>query len=596
MRLRGLFICTAVSVCSALVSTGTIAQDAERLVEQALPQVSPENAPLTGDRRIVNIQDTRILAPIGAGNPELAVRSVTLDCINCIDEAIPAEVDAVVRETIIAPLIGTTITLSDAYDLLPHIERVYDDMGFLFVNAVIVPQELDPAAADLLIKVVQSRLGTIEIVPATGSSERVLSAADRIADLYRGSDEPITLDGLERLVLLVNDLPGVTRATATPSRGGDAGVVDLTITVDADTVGGVFFADNRQSPVLGPGIAGVSVEGNSLLLPGDAAILSLFNSFGNDRDDFTERHTVQLEYDALISARGTRAGIRGLYSESAPGDILAPLDLDTSQRQVELSLQDPLIRTRRLSAWGFTSILIDEGVTDTANGQARLSEDSLRVLSAGLRARVRGSDIGYVFGEVEVRQGLDIFDASQTGDTAVSRFDGSPDFTLVRGEIEGEVFLPFGDDFLRDRLSFYGRAMGQYSSDALFAGEEFTIGGPDYGRAFDPSELSGDNGYAIAAEIRHRSTLPDIPINDFFSDDRPSLPASVQFYGYADYGKVFNLEDGFPEEDSLSSYGAGARFTIGDSQLNLEFSKPNQALSRNQKSDTRIFFSFAHRF
>ena len=73
-----------------------------------------------------------------------------------------------------------------------------------------------------------------------------------------------------------------------------------------------------------------------------------------------------------------------------------------------------------------------------------------------------------------------------------------------------------------------GGVSGQYALDPLFASEEFAVGGPVYGSAYDPAEITGDSGVAARAELRYSNTAPQASIDIF------------QIYGFYDMGK--NLE------------------------------------------------------
>ena len=44
---------------------------------------------------------------------------------------------------------------------------------------------------------------------------------------------------------------------------------------------------------------------------------------------------------------------------------------------------------------------------------------------------------------------------------------------------------------------------GQHADGGLVSAEEFGAGGARYGRAYDYSEISGDDGAAAAIELRH---------------------------------------------------------------------------------------------
>jgi hemolysin activation/secretion protein len=87
-------------------------------------------------------------------------------------------------------------------------------------------------------------------------------------------------------------------------------------------------------------------------------------------------------------------------------------------------------------------------------------------------------------------------------------------------------------------------ATGQYSWQPLLASEQFGFGGPAFGRAYDPSEITGDNGAAGSAELRYSSVR--------FEELRFGLTPFV----YYDIGKVWNISTG-GEPASAASAGGG---------------------------------------
>jgi len=121
------------------------------------------------------------------------------------------------------------------------------------------------------------------------------------------------------------------------------------------------------------------------------------------------------------------------------------------------------------------------------------------------------------------------------------------------------VYQSIGQTF-----GLYVTATGQVSSDPLLATEEFTLGGAQFGRAFDYSEMSGDDGAAAAIEFRHGRN-PGWRSVDFY-----------QLYAFYDIGSVWNQGDiAVIDHASLSSAGFGLRLTMAtNTRLNLEAARP----------------------
>lgn len=98
----------------------------------------------------------------------------------------------------------------------------------------------------------------------------------------------------------------------------------------------------------------------------------------------------------------------------------------------------------------------------------------------------------------------------------------------------------------------------QLPSEPLPAVEQLTIGGPYFGRGYNWSERTGDEGVLGSAELRAQ-----------LINRNAGLLRWVQLYTFADAGHVTTIETTFGTGD-LYSAGAGARMTL-ERNLGLEF-------------------------
>lgn len=589
-----LFLSMAVSLAEAQQSVPL--PTPEQTIQQVLPPTAdrPNGASTKSTSEIV-FQRSRLSAPIEFENDLVLISDVRLNCVNCGPDGEPYIPSSVLRDILVEKnLLGRPIPLREAFTILTIINEAYADEGFVFVNALAEEQSLDPNGHLFLITIVESRLGDTkfsfdeaETVPKVASALRAIAKAH---SNNVDSEEPLRIDHLQRLLLLMNDVPGVTKATGTP-QGRGTGQVDLFVDIGFDRLKGFFFADTNQSPVLGPWIGGISLSGSSLILPGDQLTGSLINTAGDDLTDFEERNTVQVLYQVPIGGHGTTVNLRGLYSLSKPGNILEPLDLTSDQYIIEAGIEHPFIRTRDLSVWSRLGFEYNEGITETIGGSVVLSEDSIRIGSLGVRWEYTPPPFAYLLGDFELRKGIGFFGASEEGDNNLSRADGDPEGLSVRASIEGEYFLPIDTSFTRDRLSLFSRTSGQYAFDPLLGVEEFAYSG----RGYDPAEISGDHGLSTTLELRHRTRWPSIPLPEVLGGER--LPITSIVYAFGDYGYTENLDDGLPEDESLESYGIGLRLQFKENtEMTLELAKPRQDLARTLENDPQVLFGLVHRF
>ena len=239
-----------------------------------------------------------------------------------------------------------------------------------------------------------------------------------------------------------------------------------------------------------------------------------------------------------------------------------------------------MYRTRPLSIWASAGFEFDNNVVETAGGEARIVDDRLRVLYIGGRLLQRDA-YGFTSANVQVRQGFNALGSSDPGDTGLSRFDGVPDFTSLSGSIDRELILPIADR----RFSLLLSALGQVSSSPVLSSEEFAVGGQQIGRAYDPSEFTGDSGVGLLGEVRFQTQF-----------DVMGAQIGAQLYGYADIAEVHNRGGLIPSEN-LKSYGGGVRLSLPfDASVSGEVAVPLQPLQRTDEDDPRFFVNVVKRF
>ena len=157
----------------------------------------------------------------------------------------------------------------------------------------------------------------------------------------------------------------------------------------------------------------------------------------------------------------------------------------------------------------------------------------------------------------------------------------------------GSAFTKFSGEALRlQQLApswvLLGAMSWQYSFEKLLASEEFGVGGSQFGRAFDSSEITGDHGIAFKLELQKTFQINKAYINE------------IQAYTFFDHGTVWNrlkTSTGSNKQD-LNSIGLGFRFDLANHLSGyLELDKPlNRDVAAQGNKDTRMFFSLSANF
>jgi hemolysin activation/secretion protein len=165
---------------------------------------------------------------------------------------------------------------------------------------------------------------------------------------------------------------------------------------------------------------------------------------------------------------------------------------------------------------------------------------------------------------LEVRQGLPILNANESDDPENSRLDGTGVFTLVRGE--ASRLQDIGWNF-----TAFAAVGAQYSADNLLPFELFRVGGPEFGRGYDPSQLTGDHGVGATFELQYHGTLDWDDLDEY------------QVFGFYDFGQVWVNDDG-RSGLSLASAGGGVRARFTD-WLDAELTVAKPLTRDSQRSE-----------
>jgi len=143
-----------------------------------------------------------------------------------------------------------------------------------------------------------------------------------------------------------------------------------------------------------------------------------------------------------------------------------------------------------------------------------------------------------------------------------------------------------GDWLLRVAVS------GQYSANALPAGERLGLGGVNAVRGFQERAVVADRGYFANFE----AYTPDMAAS-------MGLPGSFKLLLFYDQAQGFNINPSFNQSEGIASLGVGARYNL-KKDVNLRFDLarvtdglwPNGSANIAVSGDVRGHFAFAYGF
>jgi hemolysin activation/secretion protein len=448
-------------------------------------------------------------------------------------------------------LIGTPQKVSVICEIRDRAARALFDRGIL--ARVEIPEQRISGGA-LVLEVVEAHVVNVRVRGDVGPAQ---AAVERYVEKLRGM-KPFDMRRAQRYLLLASDIPGVrVRAAIKPSANGERGAVDIDVTV---TRNGAFTAvgnvQNLGSKTVGPWGGLVRGDARSFTPFGEDTSLVVFHTL-----DSNEQLVVQLLETARIGGDGWIVRASAVYGESHPGDVLKPLDLDSTSVVGELEAAYPLIRRRRLDlnlAGGFD--LVNQ-TTDLGDGGGKLTDDRVRVFYLRADGDVRTSTFDrpvLLAGGITVRKGVDGLGASAPGSDLLTRSLAAPDAWLVRGN--GSLDVPVAGP-----ISASLRVDAQFTDKPLMPYEQISLGDLTVGRGYDPAVVLGDSGAAASLDLRYAALQL-----------HPKLLASP--YVFYDQGYVHNNEaalSGLTPSRTLRSFGAGVTLRLANrANLDITYAQP----------------------
>lgn len=461
-------------------------------------------------------------------------------------------------------LLGKEISLARIYDVEEKITRKYRQDGYVLSRAIVPQQRIHDGVAKIY--VVEGFIDRINIEGAEPMQPRILAFLNKIVDR-----KPLRVQDLERYLLLVNDMAGVTTQNIIRPSKDTPGASELVVVAERQMLDGYLSYDNYGSYYLGPERATLGVNLNSPFGQGER-----FSVVGLITNPTTELKYIQGDTSLPLGTEGLSLNASMSEEPSRPDDDLRLLETDGRTYIKTVSLKYPWMRTRDVSLQvegGYKHLKYLLHVLDD-----KFIEDRIPKFYATATLDFLDQFAGANTIILTANQGLD-WSATQKNSLYSTREEASPEFNSFNGELRRMQYL----DVLTPGLGLLTRFLWQYSDEPLFSSEEFGIGGRVIGRGYDNGEILGDRGIGFSAELQYLTSA----YNDF----------SAQFYTFYDVGKVWNVDDidenTYNEKPDLESAGLGVRlFWRENVTLHWEVAKPLSRIPSRQ-NDRDPWYSFA---
>ncbi len=473
--------------------------------------------------------------------------------------------------------IGQTITLADLYGIAGNLTKKYRNDGYILTQVVVPPQTIEGGTARL--QVVEGYVANVDVRGEGEFIDDAVMLARNYAALVRHDTQALNVKQLERTMLLINDIPGISaRGVLSPARGV-AGAADLTIIIERKRYEATLGVDNYGTKFLGPIQVMAAGAINSLMGFNERITTQIVYAPNSDLSD--ELIYLGLGYKMPIWKGGTFLDVNITNTMTDPGFRLDEFDVQGNSKTMSVMVGHPFIRSRNLNFTGRMGFDYRDVKTENNIEERRLDQVRVAVLGADVEFIDTLGGVGYNMWNFEVRQGIDVLDATEENDPNVSRVGANPDFLKLEIELQRLQRIA-------DRVNLLLGVKGQVSRDELFSSEEMGIGGMNYGRGYDPSEIIGDSGIAGKLEVQ-------------WNEPREwSFLETYQLYGFWDIGEVWNKNEATSalKNPSLASGGLGVRASITpnnkmDFTLAFPFTRDVQTMG---DQDPRFFFSIKQTF
>ena len=425
----------------------------------------------------------------------------------------------------VQPFAGRELRFAELQSAAAAAAAVYRQRGW--VVRVYLPEQ-DIADGRVQLQVVEAVFGRVRV---EGASQRLSAGnASSFIDAAQAAGAPVSGNALDRALLLIDDLPGVS-ANGRLDVGRNDRETDLQLTLkDGPLLSASVTADNAGSRATGAERLIAQVDLSSPLRFGDQGSMVLLKSQGNE--------FARLAYTAPLGSAGWRLGVN---TSSLRYRVVTPefaaLQAHGRSDSVGAEVNYPLMRTRTDNL--LLNLAYDSKRFDNRSAGVIATRYASRALATTLAFNsydeffgggATSGALGWVGGKLDLTGS-----PNEAADAASTRTAGA--FDKFRYSVTRQQQL--GDD-----LSLYASLSGQLARKNLDSSEKFYLGGVSGVRAYPTSEAGGSSGHLLNIELRAR------------------LPYGVTGALFYDRGSVkVNQDNDIPtalSQNSWSLAGAGA--------------------------------------
>lgn len=398
-------------------------------------------------------------------------------------------VDTAVLQAQIASEAGKSMTLPEIEAVATRLTRYYRARGY-FVALVYVPRQ-EIADGVVTLRVVEGNYGKFVLKNRSLVRDDIVQAM--LDDVKR--HDIVSLDTLERAMLIINDTPGskVVRADVMP--GEAVGTSDFAVETAADPRHvGYVLADNHGSRYTGKERLSFNWDWNSPSGRGDRLSVS---GLASTKGDLVNG---RVGYSASLAPNGWRGEVAVSQTNYELGNVFRALDAQGRARSIELGVTYPI---RRIQAQTIEAGLhyAHRDLRDEVRATNTVTPKTSQSVTASLNLRderllfgfdgVNQVNLSLTTGDLDIRE-----NAARQLDAAVGGPDTHGKFSRINLNLSRLSLLP--KDF---SLTTSLRHQTALSNKNLDGSERMAFGGVGGVMAYPSGELSGSDGTLLRLEL-----------------------------------------------------------------------------------------------
>ncbi len=362
-----------------------------------------------------------------------------------------------------------------------------EEKNYMFAKAYLPVQDITDGVIEIAVMPgVSANKINVVLNQYTRINKKIL---ERIANDSIGISKAMQIKNIERAILLINDIPGIS-SQASLEKGNQSGSSQVNINAnEGKLINGVVSVDNYGDRYTGTWRRTVQLAVNDPLGWGDQISGVITNA----------NHLLsgKIAYSIPLALSGAFWNISYSSLQYRLGGSMKSLRAKGTAETFATGVSYSLIRTRDMSLW--TSLGYEStGLHDETGG----STTSDRRVSVG-NFNLNGSFFDQVGKAAITNLTLSLY----SGTLEISEIGDAKATDLTGAGSDGDFFrTTYSIARLQratDDLSFLTGIRGQFAGRNLDSSQKFILGGPTGVRAYPIGEASGDEGHTFTLESRY---------------------------------------------------------------------------------------------